>query len=131
MHLTGSRGIRAANIRMRKEEKEMIDKRSVWSIVFCLAFVCAFAAGLSAQTAQKVNVNTATAAELAQVPGISPETAKAIVETRAKTGALTSAGDLMKVPGMTEAGVKAVAPSLSFAAPKGGGDEEEVKLPRY
>jgi len=106
-------------------------KRSVWSIIFCLVFVCAFAAGLCAQTAQKVNVNTATAAELARVPGVSPETAKAIVETRGKTGNFTSPADLMKVPGMTEAGVKAIAPSLSFAAPKGEGDQEEVKLPRY
>ena len=72
-----------------------------------------------------------TADQLGKVPGVSADMAKAIVDTRAKSGAFKSADDLMKVPGMTKEKVDAMAPALSFGAAKSAGDEEETKLPRY
>jgi competence protein ComEA len=47
----------------------------------------------------KVNVNTASAAELASLPGIGPSKAQAIVEHRAKEP-FTRAEDLRKVKGI-------------------------------
>lgn len=44
-----------------------------------------------------VNINTATQAELQTLPGISPATAKAIIDYRAKAGAFRSTDDLEKV----------------------------------
>ena len=99
--------------------------------VFCLGFVCITTAALHAQAPAKVNVNAATAEQLGKVPGMSADMAKAIVDTRVKSGAFKSADDLMKVPGMTKEKADAMAPALSFGSAKSAGDEEETKLPRY
>lgn len=44
-----------------------------------------------------VNINTATQAELQTLPGISPATAKAIIDYRTKAGAFRSTDDLENV----------------------------------
>jgi competence protein ComEA len=52
------------------------------------------------RTETKVNVNTATAAELPLVLGISGAAAQAVVEYRAKHGKFKTLDDLKKVPGI-------------------------------
>ena len=47
-----------------------------------------------------VNINTADAAELTQLPGIGPETADSIIDYRSDVGPFTSIDDLMKVKGI-------------------------------
>jgi competence ComEA-like helix-hairpin-helix protein len=49
---------------------------------------------------EKVNVNTATAEELANLPGMGPETAQAIVKDRESKGPFKSFNDLIRVPGL-------------------------------
>ena len=51
---------------------------------------------------EKINVNKATEADLASVPGISKTLAKAICDYRKKSGPFKSVEDLLKVPGMTK-----------------------------
>ncbi|HVN24677.1 MAG TPA: helix-hairpin-helix domain-containing protein [Syntrophorhabdales bacterium] len=106
-------------------------RRLLLGFVFCLGFAFVAAAALHAQAPAKVNVNAATADQLAKVPGMSADMAKAVVDTRAKSGAFKSADDLMRVPGMTKEKADAIAPALSFGQAKSAGDEEETKLPRY
>ena len=53
--------------------------------------------------AAKVNINTATAAELDQLPGIGPAMAARIVEWRQANGPFQSGEDLKKVQGIGEA----------------------------
>lgn len=48
----------------------------------------------------QLNINTARAEELAEVPGITPETAQNIVVYRQAHGPFTSIDDLLKVTGM-------------------------------
>jgi len=55
------------------------------------------------RTSTKVNVNTATAAQLPLVLGISEATAQAVVTYRAEHGKFKSLGDLKKVPGINAA----------------------------
>lgn len=50
-----------------------------------------------------VNLNTASAEELDQLPGIGPSTAAAIVEFRTQEGMFTSIEDIKKVRGIGEA----------------------------
>ena len=109
----------------------MIKRTLVTGFVFCLGFAFILAAGAYAQVPAKVNINAASADQLGKVPGISGDMAKAIVETRAKSGSFKSADDLMKVPGMTKESVDAVAPALAFGPARSAGDEDEAKLPRY
>ena len=109
----------------------MVKKTLIAGFVVCLGFAFILAAGVCAQGPAKVNVNAATADQLGKVPGISGDMAKAMVETRTKSGSFKSAEDLMKVPGMTKEKVDAVAPALAFGPAKSGGDDDEAKLPRY
>jgi len=48
----------------------------------------------------KVNINTATAAQLDLLPGVGPATAKAIMYYRSKKGPFVKVEDLMNVPGI-------------------------------
>ena len=47
-----------------------------------------------------VDINTATAAELEQLPGVGPATAQKIVDDREKNGPFAAPEDLMRVPGI-------------------------------
>lgn len=59
------------------------------------------AAGSTAPGApQKVNINTATAADLEMLPGIGPATAQKIVDDRARNGPFSAPEDIMRVPGI-------------------------------
>jgi competence protein ComEA len=50
-----------------------------------------------------VNLNTATSAQLQELPGIGPVLAQRIVDYRTRWGAFRSVDDLRKVPGIGEA----------------------------
>lgn len=49
-----------------------------------------------------ININTATASELEELPGIGPSTAKTIIDHRNKNGLFNSIEELMLVPGIKE-----------------------------
>ena len=49
-----------------------------------------------------ININSATAEELDQLPGVGPSTAQAIIEDRAQNGPFASVEDLMRVSGIGE-----------------------------
>lgn len=61
-------------------------------------------------SAGMVNINTATATQLEELPSVGPSTAKAIVSYRTKNGPFGKAEDLMKVPGIGEGKLAAMKP---------------------
>ena len=50
--------------------------------------------------AHPININTATAADLQQVPGIGPSTAQKILDTRKSYGTFKSVDDLLAIKGI-------------------------------
>jgi competence protein ComEA len=74
----------------------------------------AFAA---ATPAGKVNLNTATVAQLEELPGIGPALAARIVEHRQKNGAFKSVEDVMAVKGIGEKNFSKIQGFLSVGAP--------------
>ena len=60
----------------------------------------AAAAAVSAVEAEKININTAPAAELIQLKGIGKVNANKIIEYRDQQGRFKTIEDLMKVPGI-------------------------------
>lgn len=79
----------------------------VLSLVFGLLVIFSFPAysqqGKSTQSAvKKININTASAQELATLPRIGPKKASAIIEYRNKNGKFQRIEDIMKVKGIGE-----------------------------
>ena len=58
------------------------------------------AAGSGAGSGAMISLNTATAAELEELPGVGPKTAEQIVASRDAEGPFTSLEDLERVPGI-------------------------------
>lgn len=59
-----------------------------------------------------VNVNTAGAAELAQLPGLGPATVRRILDHRREHGPFTSLDGLLDVPGIGPATLAGIRPHL-------------------
>ena len=75
--------------------------RVVLSIVLLLLGVSGIAAGAKKKPPEKpINLNTATAEELQQVPGIGPATAAKILQMRKSYGAFKSVDDLKAIKGI-------------------------------
>lgn len=62
-----------------------------------------------------INVNTAGVAELAQLPGVGPKLAQAIIDYRAEHGPFAGPDDLARVQGISERMVISWAAVLTFA----------------
>ena len=74
-------------------------KRAAVGLLCGLVLLGTSAGAVESGMEAKVNVNTASAAELATLPGIGPSKAQAIVEHRAKAP-FTAPDDLTKVKGI-------------------------------
>jgi competence protein ComEA len=72
----------------------------------------------TATAAAPVNLNTATAAQLATIPGIGAKTADRIIEYRQKNGAFKKVEDLMNVRGMGEKSFLKMKPLITVATAK-------------
>lgn len=75
-------------------------------------------AGRSASTANIVNVNTASLAELEALPGVGPRAAQRIVEYRTKNGAFKKIEELMKVQGIGERSFLRLKPLVTVGSAK-------------
>lgn len=71
------------------------------------------AAGTSAGVGQKININSASAAELENLPGIGPVTAAAIVAYREEKGPFASVDALTEVSGIGEATLEKIKPNAT------------------
>lgn len=100
---------------------------SVCALVLLLAGISS-SAGAQVPTQEKttaqptaaapVNLNTATAADLAKLPGIGPAVAARIVEYRQKNGSFKKIEELMNVKGIGEKTFLKLKPLVTVAPPK-------------
>ncbi len=80
-------------------------------------------AGWASDAAARINLNTASATELARLPGIGPAKAQAIVDHRAKEP-FTKADDLRKVKGIGDKLYESIKDQVTVGdapSPKGRG----------
>jgi len=78
----------------------------------CLAALLGGAAPAGAVAEGVVNVNTATAEELARLPGVGESKARAILEYRKERGAFKSVDQLREVKGIGDAALERLRPHL-------------------
>jgi competence ComEA-like helix-hairpin-helix protein len=64
--------------------------------------------------AHAIDLNTATAEQLQQVPGIGPSTAKSIVNFRQKSGPFQRIEDLLAIKGISKARLEKMRPYLTI-----------------
>lgn len=64
-----------------------------------------------------LDLNTATAAQLAQVPGIGASSAKAIVQFREKSGPFERVEDLLAVRGISARKLQQIRPYVNISKP--------------
>jgi comEA protein len=69
-------------------------------------------------TANPVDLNSATAAELEQVPGVGPSTAKAIINFREKSGPFQRVEDLLAIRGISKQALERMRPYLTVRTPE-------------
>jgi competence protein ComEA len=77
-----------------------------------------------ASTSAPVNLNTATVAQLENLPGIGKSTAERILEYRQKSGGFKKIEDLMNVRGIGEKSFLKLKPLITVATTKGGSAEQ-------
>jgi competence protein ComEA len=79
-----------------------------------LALLLSFASLATAQDVAPINVNTADAELLTELPGVGPSRAQAIVEYREANGNFESADDLTQVSGIGQATVDKFRDQVTF-----------------
>lgn len=79
-----------------------------------LALVLSFAGTAMAQEVAPINVNTADAELLTELPGVGPSRAQAIIDEREANGEFESAEDLTRVSGIGTSTVEALRDQVSF-----------------
>lgn len=93
-------------------------KRSRIAVQLVLLLFCGTAFAVLAECkktppAAPVNLNTASAEQIEQLPGIGPGTAKAIIAFREKSGPFTRIEDLLAIRGITERKLKQLRPYVT------------------
>jgi len=68
--------------------------------------------------ATPVDLNSATAAELQQVPGIGPATAQSIIKFREKSGPFQRVEDVLAIRGISKKAFDRMRPYISVKAPQ-------------
>ena len=85
-----------------------------WLAVLLITSCLGFSSTLLAQQVTPININTADAALLEELPGIGPSRAEALVKERETNGEFTSAEDLTRVSGIGSATVEGLQDQIEF-----------------
>jgi len=85
-----------------------------WLAAFLITACLGLSSPLLAQQVAPININTADAALLEELPGVGPSRAAAIIQERETNGEFTSADDLTRVSGIGDATVEGLKDQIEF-----------------
>ena len=87
-------------------------------LLLCWILLAAHAAiGKNIPPSTPLDLNTATAAQLAQVPGIGASSAKAIVQFRQRSGPFERVEDLLAIRGISARKLEQIRPYVTVSKP--------------
>jgi competence protein ComEA len=103
---------------LKGKEKKMFNRKMMVAVllVVLVGLICVL--NVNAADAPQININTATAEELAQLKGIGPSHAAKIVAYREKNGPFKLPEDLMQVSGIGQKTFEANQEFIIVAEPK-------------
>lgn len=114
------------------EGRMMNVRRRVGSILLlcCALLIAGGAIAKKVPPASPLDLNTATALQFAQLPGIGATTAKAIVQFREKSGPFERVNDLLAIRGISSRKLERIRPyvTVSTAAPRRPSSSRESKI---
>jgi len=96
------------------------DRRTVAIVSGALLLACALAFAQKKPPATPLDLNTATAEQLQQLPGIGPTTAEAIVRFRTKSGPFRRVEDLRAIHGISKKRLEAIRPYITVTPSSSG-----------
>jgi competence protein ComEA len=99
----------------------MKKRLSVWlaaALLLSLALAVDAAAQKKQPPAKPIDLNSATAEQLQQLPGIGPTLSKAIVSLREKSGPFRRVEDLLAVPHITRRTIEKIRPYVTVGQKK-------------
>lgn len=101
--------------------KTSMRRRNVLAVALAFLFVWPAVAGLALANKQPpthpIDINLAGAKELQELPGVGPNTAKAIIDFRTKTGRFRRVEDLLAIRGISEAKLAKMRPYITLGPP--------------
>ena len=92
-------------------------------VLYCISLAALAGRGALAQKnppGAPIDVNTATAAQLQQLPGVGPAMANAILQFRKKSGPFERLEDLLAIRGITSRKLERLRPYLTLSKPAPG-----------
>jgi competence ComEA-like helix-hairpin-helix protein len=111
----------------RETDRHIVRRTSRLALAFALAVACLGTGRLDAQRATKppaapstevINLNSATASQIADLPGIGVKTADLIVQYRVKNGPFKKIEEVMNIRGVGEKSFLRIKDRLTVAAAK-------------
>jgi comEA protein len=103
--------------------------RVLLSLCLLLSLSAAASAGKKKPPAKPVNINTANAEELQQVPGIGPATAQKILQMRKSYGAFKRVDDLLAIRGLGQKRLDKMRKYLTVGKPALSGNPGSASKP--
>lgn len=102
------------------DSKSRFARREFFLVAAFLLLVFAGLASAQKKTppAHPVDLNSASAAELQQIPGIGPATAKSIINFRKKSGPFQRVEDLLAIHGISKTALERMRPYISVKPPQ-------------
>lgn len=91
----------------------MLKNKHLGAAVLATLLIIAAVPGVASATSGKVNINTATTAQLQLLPRIGPAVAQRILDYRKANGSFKATDDLMLVRGIGEATFKRLKPYVA------------------
>lgn len=110
--------LRDRSLRAKGRTMKLHPRRCSVLLLCCALLIAGTAIGKKTPPTSRLDLNTASAAQLAQIPGIGLVTATAIVQFRQKSGPFERVEDLLAIRGISTRKLQQIRPYVMVSKPR-------------